>query len=1454
MQYISDPELLKELNRGFAPPAPASSGAPRSSPEVEEDQGWLLGKGGWGGVGEAAKQRVLSGLASIAATSTVDPEASNYSKRVGIQAAKRAEEQEKTLGTAGRFAAGGAQYAPAIAGGIVNPVLGAGLAAGMSYGDILSEQQKLTGEYDPQAAKLGAAAVGAIDLATAGMGSKLLGAAKKPLQRVAAGVAEDATASGGSQVATNLAVGKDWSEGVPEALVGGAAVGQGLRGINRAAQFAVNKSGEKAISDTTKIQREHNVNLDPTFADNFAEYSNAAEALRTKAKESTNPVDRADAIAAFTNLSSKNAGEAAKMNAYLLATDNGVGLTDAALNYNYSRDLGKTGPQRFAGADFGLTPEKVGKISSLNEEARPSVLRNQKAKVAGETRESHFKQVQDKGKDVLSKVMGNFNSNQALIDNRVDELIATQKLNPWQVSDDTLSKYEDLSSALSKLNTLSNSYVKGRDVSSMIERQSRRAMELATELGEIDNLKGFDGTPGSFNPIMDIMTASHLEKMLVSEFPAFHEGVPKVSKELPGIVTSPAEKAAALTAMVVAPATIPLVAGRAALKRGAEVISAGRSQGRLRKAKEKTAARGQAISEFARQVQTKQPTVKETLVDEAIIRGEPEIAAKAAESALSDAGIVVPETASAKRAAAAAENERLWREAGLARKPAPMVEPAITPEATPEAPIAAPTVAPEVMAKPRKETPKERRKRLREERRADRTISTEQPPMSPEIEAIAERRPVDIAAARKPAKPVEEVAPVEVLDEVTTVTKKGPDLGAARKVTKPTEETPAPVVEDVVTDVVEDVVPVVKSAPDQRLTRQPSKPVEDVVESVVEPEVPVVKAEPDQRLARAAVKPSKEEVTPADTTPPGVVEDVAESVVEAPAKKFVDLVSKPVRNRIEEIESLPAKELNNKLTTELGALRAKEKATGRVIEDVAREEGVDADVVARHIHEAGGIENLGEKYKAVLKKSIQTEKDELAQAARTKAKELRTRLAEESQARKKAESETGQTEAERARAVKRVEVEAEAARKAEEKSKLTTGFSTMAQAKDTLYKIAGDKPSEDIKKVIDSFTRDLTGSDKGPTVAQMRSAVNKVIDALEKAKKAEVEAAKSEKARYEAWLEKGQSDFTVDEAAYKARKDQLQQRLKKNLEQAKRDKGPRSLVQKEVERIQKEHTKEVKRLDAWLRRGDQDRVVQEAEFKQKAAELREKVQKLNSQIEEGKKVVTKVENSQEVVVQAMQKTKEATEALETAKKASEVKAKDTVEEEVKRAEERAEKEFSEATEAELKEVAKHYSSEYLDSDMDAEGLAQTAGILKGLSKETSDEKVRAVTTELSNLFEEAAKRKEANPDNPETWITSDMFNKVKAERFGDADQSWVGSLSQNLTRAILGKGKAPKELKTEAQVREILAENKRIAEMTTEEKASIATKAKAAGVLAAKARTKGIAQAPKKGRLIKYVG
>ncbi|QEG09062.1 hypothetical protein HWC29_gp124 [Aeromonas phage 4_4572] len=1446
MNYITDPDLLKELNRGYEPPASPTANPTDSA--GEEDPGWFLGEGGLSGVGRAAGQRVLSGLAHIAATSTTDPDASNYSKRVGRQAAREALAEESKLGTVGRFAAAGAQYAPAIGAGMVNPIAGAGIASGMSYGDILSEQDRLRGEYDPQSAKLGAAATGVIDLASGGLGSKFAGLARRPVQKIAAEVVEDAASSAGSQVATNLAAGKDWQEGYAEALLGGAAFGQGLRGLNRAGQYVVNKAGEKAIKDTVKIQSDHKVNLDPTFADNFTEYSNAAEALKQKAREAVTPDERAESISAFTNLSAKNAGEAAKMNAYILATDNNIGLTDAAFNYNYTSDLGRTGAKKFAGMDFNLSPEAVGKTAALNEEARPSVLRNQKAKVAGETRESHFKQVQEKGTETLNKVLGNFHANQTSIDNRIDELVGQKKLDPWSVSDDTLTKYEDLSSTLSNLSTLSNSYLAGKDVSSKIERQSRRAMELATELGEIDNLKGFDGKPGSFNPIMDVMTASHLEKMLTSEYPAFHHGVPQVSREKAGVQPSGAQGALGLGTMILAPAAMPLVATRALVRRGAELAGATKSQRRIRKAKETTAKRGAEIAEFARQIQAKQPTVKESAVDEAIVRGDPEVAARASESALADEGIIVPEP-SIKRVTPE-ENERLWREAGIARQPA-RIEPTIEPTPEPIAePTKAPTISPEVMAKPRKETGKERRKRERYERRAAREVQAAPDAV---VETPPVKRAVDTTAARKPTKPVSE-APTEVVDEITTVTKKAPDQRAARKPTKPApvEEVPIIKEEPVVTP-----EPTPEVAPRREVDLEMAKakktaPVkEEVVEPVEEPTVTESRVKAED-VSRAPRKPVAEEVVEPEPTP-RVEEETAPEAT--PERKFVDLVTKPMRARIEELEKTPSGKLDRRLATELGSLREKERTINRTLEDVAREEKVSQDVVARHLHDAGGLESLGPKFKAELKASIKAEKSRITQEARQKAKDLKAKLAEESRARREEKKAQAQNEVEAEKARKKAEIEAESAKKDLEKAKATTGFSTMAQAKETLTDLAGKNAPEDVKKIIDNFTREVTGSDKGPTVAQMRSTINKIIELTEKAKKAEIDLAKAEKKRYEEWLEKGQADFTVDEAAYKARKDQLQQRLKKNLEQAKRDKGPRTLVQKEIERIQKEHNKEVKRLDEWLKRGSLDRTVQEAEFKQKAAEIKQKLQDYDKRIEANKKYAEKVDKTDRVIANASEKVRITSEAAKPSQKAPESKPKEDIKEEVKRAEEATQKEFDKATEEELREVAKHYSSEYLDSDMSPDDLAQTAGIMKGISKETSDDKVKAVTTELSKLFEEAAIRKAEFPDNPETWITSDMFNRVKAERFGDADQSWVGSLAQNLTKSIMGKGVQPNKLKTESEVKKLIADKERFENMSPEEKASLKSKTKASGALAGKARAKGISQAPKKkGRLIEFVG
>lgn len=1492
MRIVTDPRQAALF--GEEEEIEVGGSAPTS--ETPVDQGWGLGEGGWEGVGRAAGQRVLSGLAHIAATSTSDPEASNYSRRVGRESAISAEQEEAKLGTAGRFAAGGAQYAPAIAAGMVNPFLGAGVASGMSYGDILSEQEKLTGEYDTKKAGIAATGAGLIDLATGGIGGRFVSA---PLaKRIIASGAEDAISSGTSQVLTNLAVGKDWHEGVPEAAVGGAAFGGALRGLNKAANIAVNRGGTKAIENTQRIQRDHKVNLNPDFATNVAEFSNASESFREKARSAQTPQEREEAIDAFTNLSAKNAGDAAKMNAYLLATNRGVGLTDASLNYNYTQDLGRSGPTKFAGSNFGLDQAQVDKIAALKHEARPSIFRNRGAKVAGETKESFLKNVKDVGMTVLNDVKGTFSDNVTTITKRFDELNAQRKLNPWAVSPETVKSYAELRSTLSSLDSDMKAQLKGEDKSSAIEYGSNKAMKLAAELGELDNLKGFDGTPGSFNPIMDVMTAQHLDNMFKAEYPAFHKGVPDPSKEKAGREVSPVEKAAvAATVFGTGGAALPLVIGRGALKSLSEGVSAKRSQTKLRKAKEATVKRAKSLAQFAKSVQ--KPTVKETLVDDAIKGGDGAVAARASEAALADEGIIVPQTTEAPIVPRepVVDNARLWRDAGIARRPVQPVEP----EPIVEAPVTAtvePKVSPTVMAKPRKETRAERRRREREERK--------QQQVSPETEKATEKlvetkRPVDLEAAKKVRKPVvikdEEVVADVVAEEPPTLQEV--DQVLTKRGLKPVIEEPTPTIEEPVAPTIEEAP---KAEPDQRLARKAKKPVKDeVVEEVVETptaiteeivaDTTVPKREPDMKMAqrkpetavteepvveevaadveipsarvkatdvsRAPVKPSKAEEPVVEEVAPAKVEGAAEEVVEAPKRDFVDLVSKPTRARIEELEALPAKDLNNKLTTELGALRAKEKATNRVLEDVAREEKVDSQVVARHIHEAGGLEAMGEKYKAVLKESIQKEKAENAKAAAEKVKTFSARLEEASKSRQEQESQVKAEAAKQEAARKQAEKDLAAAKAEEERARATLGFATMKEARKTLQEASGNSDNPDVQKIIENATREVTGTDKGPSITQMRSTINRILETLEKAKQQELEAAKAEKSRYEAWLEKGQSDFTVDEAAYKAKKDQLQKRLKANIEATKKQKGPQSIINKEVERIQKEHNSEVKRLDAWLRRGSQDRIVQEAEFKELAAKHREALAQAEAAIEATKKKSETLDTSEKKLVEALENKSTAEKAMKEAQKAPEVEAKPVVEEEIKAAEKAVQEEFKDSTEEELKAVAKHYSEEYMKSDLPVEELARASGVMKGLSEATSDSKVKAVTTALSNLFEEAAKRKESAPDYPETWITSDMFNKVKAERFGDVDSSWVGSLSQNLTRAILGVGKKPSELKTESQVSEILSEVKRLAERSPEELAKEGALSKVKKAVAARQRTKGIApvnsKQERKGRLTVFV-
>lgn len=1548
MRIVTDPRQAALF--GEEEEIEVGGSAPTS--ETPVDQGWGLGDGGWEGVGRAAGQRVLSGLAHIAATSTSDPEASNYSRRVGRESAISAEQEEAKLGTAGRFAAGGAQYAPAIAAGMVNPFLGAGIASGMSYGDILSEQEKTTGKYDTRAAKLGAAATGAIDLASGGLGSRVGSMVRRPIQKAATAFMEDATSSAGSQVATNLAIGKDWNEGVGEATLGGAAFGAGLRGMNKAAGFAINKGGKKAIQDSQQVQRDHSVNLNQDFADNVTEYSNGAEAFKDLARTAQTPEARAEAVDAFTNLSAKNAGDAAKMNAYLLATNRGVGLTDASLNYNYTPDLGRSGPTKFAGSNFNLSQADINKIAMIKHDARPSVFRNQKAKVAGETKESFLKNVKDVGMVVLNDVKGTFSDNVTTINKRFDELNAQRKLNPWGVSKETLNSYAELRSTLSSLDSDMKAQLKGEDKSSSIEYGSNKAMKLALELGELDNLKGFDGTPGSFNPIMDVMTAQHLDNMFKAEYPAFHKGVPDPSKEAAGRQVSPIERAAIATSIfVTGGSALPLVMARGAAKGLSEAVSAQRSQTKLRKAKQAPIKRAKALAEFAKNIQ--KPTVKESAVDDAIKMGDGEVAARASESALADEGIIVPKSTEAPIVQRdVVDNARLWREAGIARKPAQPTPP-VTPEPIVEAPVTAPVepkVSPTVMAKPRKETRAERRRREREERK--------QQQVSPETEKAIEKlvetkRPVDLEAAKKVRKPVV-IKDEEVVADIEVPAVREVDQTLTRRGIKPIAEEPTPLVEEPVTPVTEETPVVPKPEPDQRLTSKAEKPVKEevveeksfeeeaeeelrkifveedvsklaqeglarldakeaakkdvdlemakgkpaapvkavedtptaVVEEVVDTTVPKrepdvkmatrkpkapekveevtqevepaptpAKPEPDQRLARAAVKPAKADEVKVEEVAPAKVEDVVEEAVEAPKRDFVNLVTKPTRARIEELEAMPAK--SNKLSTELGALRAKEKAVSRVLEDVAREEKVDAQTVARHIHDAGGVEAMGEKYKAVIKESIQKEKAEKAKAAGEKVKTFSERLEETAKARKEEEAAAKAEVAKQEAARKKAEKDLAAAKAEEERARATLGFATMKEARKTLQEASGNSDNPDVQKIIENATREVTGTDKGPSITQMRSTINRILETLEKAKQQELEAAKAEKSRYEAWLEKGQSDFTVDEAAYKAKKDQLQKRLKANIEATKKQKGPQSIINKEVERIQKEHNSEVKRLDAWLRRGSQDRIVQEAEFKELAAKHREALAQAEAAIEATKKKSETLDTGEKKLVEALENKSTAEKAVKEAQKAPEVEAKPVVEEEIKAAEKAVQEEFKDSTEEELKAVAKHYSDEYMKSDLPVEELARASGVMKGLSEATSDSKVKAVTTALSNLFEEAAKRKESAPDYPETWITSDMFNKVKAERFGDVDSSWVGSLSQNLTRAILGVGKKPSELKTESQVSEILSEVKRLAERSPEEIAKEGALSKVKKAVAARQRTKGIApvnsKQERKGRLTVFV-
>lgn len=538
--------------------------------------------------------------------------------------AEEAKAARDKLGMTGQVIAGGADIIPIAAASMVNPYLGAGVATGMYTGNIAAEQAMEGQEVNWKTAGLGGLATGAADLATGGLAGRLragLPAAAPLAKRVGINVAEDATSSIAGNAFTNMALGKDWDEGMVEAGLMGAGAGGVVRGgaygFSKARNTAVNKFGEKALNDVSEVSSKAKLTPTENFANEAYAYHNETAKMYNDAMNTADPEVRSQNVEASVNLAGKHGGRAADLDAMKLADQYGIPFLDTAFDIEVPAGLSRQGGTYKLYEEMGISPKEIQKAGEAPAMAQAGRFGRTKATREGLTKESYEADFQTKFKDAMGQIKGTFNTNVTSLKN-----IAKLAREGGDADPQFAARVESLAADASHLQKLMGEYTgtEKLDVGQDIQIVSKRLLNGLMENGLMNKMVGLDGKAGSFDPVKGILTIDRLERMSKANMPNVHQGAPnRFRNTLLGTGIEGTVADAALVAAGAAPAAV--------LRRGiatiADETSRQMSQSRLKRLKQKTSGRLEA-AERAVEARKRQ----------AMTEGDMELVAKASEEQL----------------------------------------------------------------------------------------------------------------------------------------------------------------------------------------------------------------------------------------------------------------------------------------------------------------------------------------------------------------------------------------------------------------------------------------------------------------------------------------------------------------------------------------------------------------------------------------------------------------------------------------------------------------------------------------------------------------------------------------------------------------------------------------------------------------------------------------------------
>lgn len=989
MQYINDPDLLNQLEGGAPEGAATSFGAapqpmqPQQLQTPQPENNGITRTGG-GSILNTMQSKWSLDYQNILAANVDDPSLSNYARKRAKAQLEDYQQQAAKLNTAENLVAGIGGALPAIGAGIINPILGGAVAAGQGYAGTLGAQLENQGEYDNTKALMAGGAMGLLDAATGGLTNRAKAAlpAAGPLSRIGINAAEDVTSNVGAQAFENMASGRNWSEGIGDAAMFGAAGGMALRGtlagLNRAMGRPVNQGGQDAINEVANLQNS-GYNPSNDLQGNAMGYRNMKSDMDSEIASFDQTADGQmaanDVINKQIDLAISEGGDAATLDAISMMQAADLDIIDSMYDIEVPAGLSRTADNmRNPGLQIGLTKEQMRKAGTAQQEAHAG-KRSQEAIDKGLTRDADELKFQDRMiKKVLSPARGTFKTNPNYVKNLIVK--AESDGMPKQYVDKLKMVHKDLSD----ISNLMEDYTgdKKTDITDSLRITMQRLKPLVNELGLQQDLLNVRGQAGKWDPITDIMTFDRLESFARARMPSVHRASPNKFKTGGGQAAQGLGNVMDISAML---------SGNFALPIARRAISSLNKERKARKSQRSLAD----VKKMGRQRAADIVAADEASIAQNIRKGDMESAAAASANALNTSGIATGEmgtiadsssvidTSGVDAASSAMDSAPITPAVDIPTevpvqtsrpvsptRPAASTKPAPEPEApkpksdskkmAPSGKTKDATKKPEPESTPepvKEETPKKERRKLNarqakkvEKKAAEAPQSDSQPLTRKEKRQL---RALERKARRE--RPVESTPEPEVTVVETPATPEKPRSKLQVKAQEPKkteapQAEPTPVTEPEVSTKESSKVPARKpaqkapeepvSAPEpeasQPLPRQPKKPEkssEGDSEARAEAEAAKAEAEAQKEAAKEPVKPK------------------------GPDFK---MISQRFRDKIQEMKKSATGRVNSKeLAGKIAVLQRESDVFNSETSSLAKSYNTDKDEISRRIDREGGI-------------------------------------------------------------------------------------------------------------------------------------------------------------------------------------------------------------------------------------------------------------------------------------------------------------------------------------------------------------------------------------------------------------------------------------------------------------------------------------------------------------------